>query len=93
MQYTALEQKLRMLKETDLRSAAEYAYALAMLYKRAGDDRTATAFGKEAIALFDMCRMETLDECAALNVVIDGVAIPSVIHQAVVRDRLKPLSL
>lgn len=93
MQYIALEQTLNSLRAVDPRNAAEYAYVLAMLHKRAGDDEQAVRFGREAIALFDKCRMETMEECAARNVVVEGVALPDLIHQDVVRDRLQPLKL
>ena len=93
MQYATLEQTLNSLREVDPRNAAEYAYVLAQLHKRAGDDEQAIRFGREAIALFDKCRMESMEECAARNVVIEGVALPDLIHQDVVRDRLQPLKL
>ena len=93
MQYTVLEQTLNSLHEVDPRNAAEYAYVLAMLHKQAGNDEQAIRFGREAIALFDKCRMDTMEECATRNVVIEGVALPDLIHQDVVRDRLQPLKL
>lgn len=93
MQYADLEQTLNSLRDVDPRNAAEYAYVLATLHKRAGDHEQAIKFGREAIALFDKCRMETMDDCAARNVVIEGVALPDLIHQDVVRDRLQPLTL
>jgi nucleoside-diphosphate kinase len=93
MQYAHLEQTLNLLREVDPRNAAEYAYVLAILHKRAGNNEKAIHFGREAIALFDKCRMETLEDCAARHVVIEGVALPDLIHQDVVRDRLKPLKL
>lgn len=93
MQYVQLEQTLDSLRDSDPRNAAEYAYVLAMLYKQAGNDAQAVRFGREAISLFDKCPMDTAEDCAARNVVIEGVAIPDLIHQDVVRDRLKPLTL
>ena len=93
MQYETLEQILKSLHDVDPRNAAEYAYALAMLYKRAGNSEQAVRFGREAIALFNKCHMETMEECAARNVVIESIAIPDLIHQDVVRDRLQPLLL
>ncbi len=93
MQCATLEQTLNSLREVDPRNAAEYAYVLAQLHKRAGDDEQAIRFGREAIALFDKCQMDSMDECAARNVVIEGVALPDLIHQDVVRDRLQPLKL
>jgi len=93
MKYTALEQTLNSLREVDPRNAAEYAYVLAQLYKRASKDKQAIRFGREAIALFDKCRMDSMEDCVARNVVIEGVALPDLIHQDVVRDRLQPLKL
>lgn len=93
MQHATLEQTLNSLREVDPRNAAEYAYVLAQFHKRAGDDEQAIRFGREAITLFDKCRMDSMDECAARNVVIEGVALPDLIHQDVVRDRLQPLKL
>lgn len=93
MKYATLEQTLNSLREMDPRNAAEYAYVLAQLHKRAGDDEQSIRFGREAIALFDKCRMESMEECVARNVVIEGVALPDLIHQDVVRDRLQPLKL
>ena len=91
--YAALEQTLDFLRDVDPRDAAEYAYVLAMLHRRAGDDKQAIRFGKESIALLNGCQMETMDDCAARNVVIEGIAIPDLIHQDVIRDRLQPLVL
>ncbi|MDP2631832.1 MAG: hypothetical protein Q8P30_03655 [Candidatus Uhrbacteria bacterium] len=93
MTVASLEQTLNSLREVDPRNAAEYAYVLAQLYKRAGNDEQAIRFGRESIALFDKCRMETMEECAARNMVIEGVALPDLIHQDVVRNRLQPLKL
>ena len=93
MQYAVLGQTLKSLREVDPRNAAEHAYALAMLHKQDGNDEQAILFGREAIALFGKCQMETMEACAARNVVIEGVAIPDLIHQDVVKDRLQPLKL
>lgn len=90
--YEVLEQTLNSLKETNPRNAAEHAYALAVLCQRDGNAEDAARFGCEAISLFDKCQMNTAEDCAPLNVVIEGVAMPSsFIHQDVVRDRLYPL--
>ena len=93
MQYMVLEQTLNSLREVNPRNAAEYAYVLAQLYKKAGNDEQAIRFGCESIALFDKCRMESMEECVARNVVIEGVTLPHLIHQDVVRDRLQPLNV
>lgn len=93
MEYPNIEKTLNSLRDANPRNAAEYAYVLAMLHKQAGDKEQATQFGREAITLFDKCRMDTLEDCASHNVIIEGIALPDLIHQDVVRDRLKPLML
>jgi hypothetical protein len=93
MQYLALEKTLSLLREVDPRNAAEHAYVLAQLYNRAGKMEQALQFGRESIALFDKCRMETIEECASRNTVIEGVVLPDLIHQEVVRNRLQSLKL
>lgn len=93
MTIASLEQTLNSLRDVDPRNAAEYAYVLAQLHKRDGNDEQAIRFGREAITLFDKCQMETMEDCAARNVVIEGVAFPEFIHQDVVRDRMQPLAL
>lgn len=93
MRYAVLEQTLESLKEVDPRSAAEHAYALAALHQRDGNNAEAVHFGREAIALFDKCSMQTMEDCAARGVIIEGIAIPDIIHQDVVRNRLQPLVL
>lgn len=92
--YSVLAQTFESLKETDLRNAAEHAYALAVLYHNDGDNEEAIRFGRESIILFDQCPMDTAEDCAPRNVVIEGIAMPSsFIHQDVVRNRLQPLVL
>jgi hypothetical protein len=93
MRYPQLEEKLNVLGKTDPRNAAEHAYALAMLNKRVGDNDKAVKFGREALAHLNKCRLESASDCATINVVIEGIALPEFIHQEVVRDRLAPLTL
>lgn len=89
MSFASLEGILNDLETVDPRNAAEYAYALAVLYQQGGNSDRATQLGLKAITLFGLCRMETMEDCAALNVAIEGVVIPDLIHENVVRDRLK----
>lgn len=93
MNHSSLQQKLNSLKGVDPRNAAEYAYALAMISKHKGNNDQAVQFGNEAIALFDRCDMDTMENCASRNTTIEGVVIPDIIHQDVVRDHLRPLVL
>ncbi len=93
MEYQSLEAKFYETRELDRRDAAEIAYVLASLHLREGNIEKASVFGKECIWLFDQCRMETIEDCAARFVTLEGIALPSLIHQDVVRDRLKELKL
>ena len=93
MDQIALEQTFSELRETEPRRAAEVAYVLARLYLDKGQIDEAKHYGRESIRLFDQCSMESLADCAARYVTLVGIALPSIIHQAVVRDRLKVLNL
>lgn len=93
MTKSALEMDFNNLKDVDPRKAAEVAYVLAKLHLDDGDIEKATHFGQESIQLFDGCKMETLKDCVALHTVLEGVAIPEIIHQDVVRNRLSDLEL
>ena len=88
-----LEQKLVDLKETDLRDAAEYAYALAMIYKKKGDAPKAIHFGLESIELFDRSKLRAEWDSTRRHSVIAGIPLPEIIHQGIVREHLKPLEL
>ncbi len=88
-----LEKDLAELRETNPRKAAEIAYVLARLYLQDSDTDRAAHFGRESISLFDQCEMNTEQDCAARFVTLAGIALPDLIHQEVVRDRLKPLQL
>ncbi len=89
--FMRLKKKLNDLLVDNSRNAAEHAFALAMLYKNEGMEKEAAIYGRKAVLLFDKCRMETLKECAAINMNIEGVNIPDIIHQGVVKARLEPL--
>jgi hypothetical protein len=93
MQLENLENKFEEIRESEPRNAAEIAYVIAMIAKRKGDNKKATKFGKESVKLFDQLNLQTLDECAAVNTVINGVALPELIHSDVVRSRLLPLEV
>ena len=93
MEYQSLETKFYETREINHRDAAELAYVLASLYLKEGNTEKASLFGKESIWLFDQCPMETMEDCAARLVTLQGIALPSIIHQDVVRDRLKELKL
>ena len=89
----ALEKTFDSMKDVDPRKAAEIAYVLAKLNLNKGSIEKATHFGRKSIQLFGECEMETLEDCAAHYTVLEGVVVPEIIHQDVVRDRLKVLKL
>lgn len=92
----SLEELTKMLntyKSKDPRKAAEIAYVLARLYLEKQNNKKAIYFGQLCIKLFDGCTMETMEDCAARFVTLHGIALPSIIHQEVVRDRLRPLNI
>ncbi len=85
------------------RIAAEIGYVLARRYQAHaalahGEERRrwlsrAYEYGSESIRLLDHCSLDTLEECATRFAVLLGVALPSYIHQEVVRDRLRELEV
>lgn len=93
MTKSALEKDFDNMKDVDPRKAAEVAYVLAKLHLDDGDIEKATHFGQESIRLFDGCEMETLRDCATHYTVLEGVVLPDIIHQKVVRNRLSVLEL
>jgi len=89
----ALEKDFDNMKDVDPRKAAEVAYVLAKLHLDDGDIEKATRFGQESIRLFDKCEMETLKDCATHYTILEGVVLPDIIHQDVIRNRLNALEL
>ena len=81
------------LRDIDPRRVAEVAYALAQMHRRAGNKDQAAGYGRESLRLFDKCRMETLEDCSARYMTLGDIALPDLIHQKVVRNRLQDLDL
>lgn len=75
------------------RKAAELAYVIAITAKVAGNNDKAREYGKKAIELFDQLNVQSQDDCAAIYVVINDIALPDLIHQDVVRNSLSPLEI
>lgn len=91
MAHEETEKTLESLRNTKPKEAAEYALALAVIYKRKGNNERAIQYGKEAIALLDQCPTDSLEDCAGVNILIEDVLIPGILHQQVVRNYLQPL--
>lgn len=75
--------------ELDERNAAEFAYAIATLAKNNKDFEKAREYALKAIEIFETLQIQTLEEAAAKNNIIEGVVIPELIHDGVVRERFK----
>lgn len=93
LQIDNIEAVFAQKKISDPRDAAELAYIIAMSAKAAGEDEKAVQYGKESVELFDKVNVQTLEECASRYVVVNGIAMPELIHADVVRDRLSPLQV
>jgi hypothetical protein len=84
-----LETTYKKLRDSDPRRAAEIAYVLARIYLNKGDREEAKRYGRESVQLFESLNIQTIDDTAAKYTVINGIALPSYIHENVVRDRLR----
>ena len=84
-----VEGMLANLCDSDPRTAAEVAYVLAVDDLRCGNRAGAAEYGGQCIRLLDKCRMDTLEDCAARLVTLLDIALPSIFHQDVVRERLR----
>ena len=93
MEVANLEQYFSDYEEENPREAAEVAFAIAMKAKQDGNIEKATEFGKRSVQLFEQLNVQTMEECANLHMTINGIGIPDLIHEDVVRSRLKPIEL
>lgn len=84
-----LERRFARECEVDKRNAAEIAYAVAVVSRKAGDFEKAKRYAEAAISMFEELNTTALEDAAARNSVIEGVVIPELIHENVVRDRLR----
>lgn len=93
MKMRQIEKRFYRMEYKDPKKAAEIAYVIAKNAKNNGNNPKATEFGKECIRLLDIVNPQTMDECAPIFTVVNGIALPEFLHQDVVRDRLSPLIL
>jgi len=93
LRISQIEKRFNKIKATDLKRATEIAYVIAMNAKKVKNNSKAIEFGRECIRLLDSVNPQTMDECAPVFTIINGVALPEFLHQDVVRDRLSPLEL
>lgn len=85
-----LEQAFNEIAIDNPREAAEVAFALACFYHEK-DDIKAREFAERSIKLFENCKTDTLEQCAAMHTFICGIPIPELIHEGVVRFRFADL--
>ena len=93
MKIQNIEKEFDKMKDGDARRAAELAYVIAKIAKNNGDIKKATQFGKESVKIFDELNVQTLEECTAKYVTVNGIALPDIIHSDVIRNRLKPIEV
>ncbi len=75
----------------DDRVAAEYAYALAVRLREAGELDEARTYARECLRLAETLPSGTLDDVATTQTTIGGVQMPERFHDGVVRARLADL--
>lgn len=75
----------------DNRAAAEYAYALAVRLREAGERDEASRFARECLRLAETLPSATLDDVATTRATVGGVSMPERFHDGVVRTRLADL--
>jgi hypothetical protein len=88
--------ELRRLYEEEVyykddRAAAEYAYALAIRLREAGDLDEARKYARECLRLAETLPSATLDDVASTRTKIGGVPMPERFHDGVVQARLADL--
>ena len=72
-----------------LKDNAEKMYAGAIAAAEKGDVQDAITFGRGAIMLYEAASIQTLEDAVAINQQIGGIPIPELMHEDVVRARLK----
>jgi len=75
----------------DDRAAAEYAYALAVRLREAGQLDEAREYARECMRLVESLPSATLDDVAVTRLTVGGVTMPERFHDGVVRARLADL--
>lgn len=79
--------------EIDRRAAAETAYALASLYRNADVDgrrrfELAKVWATRAIEILDALPSGSIEQVTSTRQSIGGIALPDLLHEGVVRQRL-----
>ena len=75
----------------DDRAAAEYAYALAVRLREAGQASEARRYAEECLRIAESLPANTLDDVVSGRQSVGGVPLPDHFHDGVVRSRLSDL--
>lgn len=75
----------------DGRAAAEYAFALAVRLREAGQLDEARRYARECLALAEALPSRSLDDVSSERQSVGGVPLPDHFHDGVVRSRLADL--
>lgn len=75
----------------DDRAAAEYAYALAVRLREAGETDEAREYARQCLRLTRSLPARSLDDVASTRLNVGGVPLPERFHDGVVRARLADL--
>src|SRR5437762_10130324 len=75
----------------DDRAAAEYAYALAVRLREAGEVDDARRYARECLRLAESLPSNTLEDVTSSRANVGGVPLPERFHDGVVRVRLADL--
>lgn len=86
-----LEETYRVVRTGSRRAAAEIAYALGIMCKKAKDYEGMREYRQESISLFVEIGVSTLEEACPVYFSINNVIMPELIHEGVVaRDLSEP---
>ncbi len=86
-----LEQTYYEVRTQNRRRAAEIAYVLAVLYSKDGNEGEAVRYAYESLGLFSELQVQTLEDAAPVYDELNGVRLPNLIHEGVVRKKLAHL--
>lgn len=88
-----LEEEFQRTETEHPRQAAEIAYVLACVYRDAGMRDKAEQYARQSIKLFEQVGITTLQDAAAQYTVLADIALPSYIHEDVVRQAFREYQL
>ena len=87
MDYKERSLVVKAISSLSPRDAAEHAYILATLARKRGDMAESYDFAELCISLLSKTPAKTLADCATKECSMSGVALPSILHDCVVRER------